>query len=375
MARGLDGLRVVELSQMVAVPLTARLLADFGADVIHIEHPVRGDTCRTLQDAAARRVGGLVENVAPYIWENYNRNKRSMTLDVSQQAGRQVIYKMLETADVFLTNMRPSELGRYHLEYDTLSQMNPGLIYASLTGMGKNGPDKDVPGYDHTIYWARAGFSHRLAEKGQIISGFVGAFGDNVAALILAYGVMTALYIRERTGVGQEVDANLLHSGIFHDAWDVTAGLVTGHDVQMADRTTVGAMLNCYQTKDKRWLRIGFTQPDRYWSRFCRVLEREDLEHDPRFETTADKSNNNAALVSVLDEVFATKTLDEWKGRLGTDLPWAPCQTIPEVCNDPQARINGVFEAYDHPTYGSMEVVANPVHLNKTPADIRMPGP
>ncbi len=375
MAGGLEGMKVVDLSQMVAVPLTARLLADFGADVIHIEHPVRGDTCRTLQDAAARRVGAPVDDVAPYIWEHYNRNKRSMTTDVSQPGGRQIIYRMLETADVFLTNMRPSELERYHLEYDTLSQLNPKLIYASLTGMGKKGPDKDLPGYDHTIYWARAGFSHRLARKGQVVRGFVGAFGDNVAAVVLAYGIMTALYIRERTGVGQEVDVNLLHTGIFHDAWDVTAALVNGRDTQMLDGTEVGAMLNAYRTKDDRWLRIGFTQPDRYWSRFCRALEREDLEHDPRFETTEDKSNNNAALVTVLGEVFRGKTLDEWKARLGNDLPWAPCQNIPEVCNDPQARENDVFATYEHPAYGRMEVVTNPVHLSKTPAEIRMPGP
>ncbi|MFC1949336.1 CaiB/BaiF CoA transferase family protein [Chloroflexota bacterium] len=372
---GLEGLKVIEMGQMVAVPMASRLLGDFGADVIHIEHPIRGDTGRTVQTAAARRVGLPVEDIVPYIWEHYNRNKRGMTLDVSQEEGQQLLYKMVGTADVFLTNMRPFEIERYHLDYKTLSKLNPRLIYASLTGLGKNGADKNVPSYDHTIYWARAGFSHRLAAKGMAISGQVGAFGDNIAAMVMAYGIMTALYIRETTGVGQEVDISLLNTGIYHDSWDVTGALITGRDIQMPDWSESGALLTCYQTKDGRWLRVGFVLPDRYWARFCQAIGREDLENDPRFDSTQTKAQNNAALLDILKDVFKGKTLAEWKERLGNDIPWAPVQTIPEVCQDPQARQNGAFIQYDHPSYGPMELVANPVMLSKTPSGVNMPAP
>ncbi len=165
MPSALEGLKVIELAQVVAVPMAGRLLADFGADVVHIEHPVRGDIGRALGLIRARPAEATEENVVPYKWEHVNRNKRGITLDVSQEGGRQLLYKMLKKADVFTTNMRPYEIERYHLEYDTLNKLNPGLIYASLTGLGKKGPERNLPAYDHTIYWARAGWSHRLAPK------------------------------------------------------------------------------------------------------------------------------------------------------------------------------------------------------------------
>ena len=245
-----------------------------------------------------------------------------------------------------------------------------------MTGLGKKGPERNLPAYDHTIYWARAGWSHRLALKGQAIVGKVEAFGDTVAATVLAYGIMTALYMRERTGVGQEVDVNLLQTGIFHAGWELSGALSNPQDMQMSERTAAGGALNiCYLTKDGRWLRLGFTTPERFWSKFCQAIDREDLEHDPRFQTTEVQRQNNVALISILDEVFLSKSLDEWKACFPDDIPWAVVQNIPEVCSDPQARINGVFITYDHPVYGPIEVLANPVNLSKAPAEIRRPAP
>ncbi|MBI2830038.1 MAG: CoA transferase [Chloroflexi bacterium] len=375
MSGGLEGIKVIELAQALAVPMAGRLLADFGADVVHVEHPVSGDMLRT--GYSRQGVSYVQEKTVHYGWEDANRNKRDLTLDVSREAGQKVIYRLIEKADVFLTNMRPYETEKYHLEYDDLNKFNPRLVYGSLNGVGKKGPDRNMAHFDHTVYWARGGFAHRLAPRGQVIGGGKPneGFGDNIGGLVLAYGILTALLIREKTGIGQEVDVSLLNAAIFHRSRDFSGILNTGQDLQMGDRLEATALSNCYQTKDGRWLRLGLVAPERWWAMFCKAIGREDLEHDPRFATFEGKTQNKEALMSVLDEVFLSKTLEEWKVCLGSVMPWAPVQNGPEVCNDPQARINGAFLNYNHPVHGPMQVVANPVNLSKTPAEVTMPAP
>ena len=407
MAIALDGIKVVDLSQVAAVPAAARHLADFGADVIHVENPATGDFWRGYQAGQGTGATGVPSDIN-YNWENYNRNKRGVTLDLSQERGQEILYKLVEEADVFLTNLRPIELERFNLEYATLSRLNPRLIYGALTGFGKKGPDRNVPAYDLTAYWTRAAIPYLLTMFGMPGPSFRPAFGDNVAALALAFGVMTALYVRERTGVGQEVDLALYHTGIYQISFDIAGALVTGQDYKdelmkrrqeqeesvrklreemIAEAEAAVARLSDlnrgnmpnplamrYQTKDERMVVLLALQPDRYWSRFCQAIEREDLEHDPRFESIERRAENSAALIAILDEVFLTRTLDEWKPRLAA-LPFAPAQTLLEVINDPQARANDFFVTFDHPTYGRIEVIANPVKLSKTPATVRMPAP
>jgi crotonobetainyl-CoA:carnitine CoA-transferase CaiB-like acyl-CoA transferase len=188
---------------------------------------------------------------------------------------------------------------------------------------------------------------------------------------------MTALFIRERTGVGQEVDVSLLGMGVFAISYDIAASLVTGQDRQPVKREDGSdALFNPYCTKDGRWLWIALFQPDLYWSAFCRAIERQDIEHDPRFETFEARTQNHAALFHILEEAFLSKTLAEWKVRLNeAGLAWSVVQSLPEVIADPQIRANDYFVPMEHPTYGRMEVVANPIRLSKTPATIRMPAP
>ena len=403
MAMALEGIKVVDVSQVAAVPMAARHLADFGADVIHIEHPQRGDSWRVYQagqgvNPAGQGAGGYgAASDINYNWENFNRNKKSVTVDLSQEGGQQVIYKLLENADVFVSNLRPSELERYKLEYDTLCQINPRLIYGCLTGYGRKGPDKNTPAYDVTSLWARSEIPYMLSLPGVPCSGFRAAFGDNVAALALAYGVMTALFVRERTGVGQEVDVALLHVGLYQLSFDIAGALVSGQDyadwIEMPPpelvaeaeaaterirdfykRSSPNPLAAFYRTKDERLILMMALQPDRYWSKFCRAIDREDLEHDPRFSTFEARVENRIALYEIIDEAFLSRTLEEWKVRL-EGIPFGVFQNLVEAINDPQAKANDFFVAYDHPTYGRMEVVANPVKLSKTPATIRMPAP
>ena len=395
MALALEGIKVVDVSQVAAAPMAARHLADFGADVIHVEHPLRGDSFRVYQAGRGGTTG--VPSEIDYHWENGNRNKRSLSLDLSQEGGREIIYKLLTEADVFVSNLRLFELEKFKLEYDTLRRLNPRLIYGTLTSYGRSGPERNEPGYDATAYWTRAGIPHALSQPGIPCVGFRTAIGDNVAALALFSGIMTALYNRERTGVGQQVDVALFQVGVYVLSFDIAGALVTGKDYEdwreqpppemvaeaVEATSRIGAFYKSkapnplamgYLTKDLRGILFVALQPDRYWSKFCQAIEREDLEHDPRFNSFEARAENREVLYPILDEVFLSRTYDEWKPRL-VGIPFATRQNLVEVIHDPQARANDYFVPIEHPTYGRMEVIANPVNLSETPATIRMPAP
>jgi len=376
MVLALEGVKVVDVSQVAAVPMCARHLADFGAGVVHIEHPQRGDSWRIFQAGQGTGTAG-VESSINYNWENFNRNKRSLALDLSQDGGRKIIYRMLEETDVFVTNLRLHERQQFGLEFETLNQLYPRLIYGSLTGFGKKGPEAGAPAYDTTAYWARSGIPHRLTMAG-VRPGFTAAFGDNIAALGIAFGVMIALYVREKTGVGQEVDLSLLHTGIYQNSFDIAGALVTGKDCdewrRLSREDNPNPLSGGYETKDGRAMIFVMLQPDLWWVRVCQAIGLEELIDDPRFNSMEARKENNVELMHIFDEVFKSKTLDEWKPIL-TGIPYAPLQNYHEVLNDPQARANDFFVTYDHPTYGRIEAVANPVKLSNTPATVRMSAP
>jgi crotonobetainyl-CoA:carnitine CoA-transferase CaiB-like acyl-CoA transferase len=407
MPMALEGIKVIDVSQVAAVPMCARHLADFGADVLHIEHAVTGDSWRNLQAGAGGGPAGIPSDI-PYNWEAFNRNKRSVAIDLSKEGGRNIIYRMVERADVFLTNLRLCEREKFKMEYKILNALNPRLIYGSVTGHGREGPDKDVPAYDTTVFWARSGVSHLLTILGMSGPNPRPAFGDNVAGLGLAFGVMNALYARDRTGLGQEVDTSLFFSGLYQLTFDVAGALATGRD-EMEYRLTDGfegteeekkerdaliddsrlailrlanfyreripnPMANTYGTKDGKLIRFNALQADRYWSKFCKMIGREDLEPDPRFATMEARKENCKELFHIFREAFLTRTLEEWRPLIA-DIPASPMQTLVDVINDPQARANNFFLPYDHPNYGAIEIMASPVNMSRTPATIRMPAP
>ena len=409
MSLALDGIKVVDASQAVAVPMAARHLGDFGADVIHVESPLTGDSWRAYQAGVGGSAGPPSE--INYNFETYNRNKRSLSLDLSQESGQAVMYKLLGEADVFLTNMRPSEQERFRMDYATLHERYPRLVHGSISGVGKKGPERDLPSYDATALWFRSGMHYALSQRGIGGMGWRPAFGDTVAAMTLFAGIMTALYTRERTGVGQQVDLSLFNVGVYQLSFDMAAFLATGTDFREmmmktleeegnTDRMRLRAQLMAeveaatarlreffmeyittplstpYQTKDGRNFHINILLPDRYYPRVCRAIGREDLIDDPRFATHEPRRQNGPELYRIMRDAFLTKTLDEWRPILGREeIPWAPQQTIREVVNDPQARANDFFVPFDHPGHGRMEVVANPIKLSETPSTIRLPAP
>ncbi len=376
MALTLEGIKVVEVGQVAAVPMTGQHLADFGAEVIHVEHPVTGDSLRAQGPWISASLG-LPPGRNP-AYETYNRNKKSLTLDVSQKRGQDVLHRLVEKADVFQTNMRPSELERYNMGYQNLNKTNSGLIYASLNGYGKEGAEKDLPGYDFTAYWARSGCAHMVPKPGTPPDIPLDSFGDVIAGMGLAFGIVLALLEREKTGRGQEVDVNLYQMGVYQATSVVSGNLFSGNKYEKWRReckeNPPNPMVGAYETEDGRWLFLCFIQPDRYWHAFCEAIERKDLEYDSRFNSTQSRVEHNIMLLEILKEVFQNKPLSEWKIRL-RGFPFDIVQTPGEVVQDPQARANHFFVPFEHPNFGLMDMQANPINLRKTPAAIRTAAP
>jgi len=396
MGLALEGIKVIDVSQVAAVPMCARHFADFGADVIHVEHPVTGDSWRVFQAVTAEQKACAPSDFN-YNFENFNRNKRGVTVDLSQEGGREIIYKLVEQADVFVSNLRLFELERYKLEYTDLCKINPRIICGNVSGYGKTGPDRNLPAYDATAYFARSGIPSMLSDPGSFTLGYRPTVGDNVAALALAYGVMMALFQREKTGVGQEVDISLLHTALYQFSFDVAGVLATGLDfddwresppqelLDQAQAVTMQLMAfrsaratspltGMYMTKDFKALIFVVLQPDRYWAKFCKAIGQEDMADDPKYQSIEGRAEHIVFLRQAITEVFLTKTLDEWRPLL-EGMPYAPMQTVKEAVNDTQARESGCFVAYDHPQHGRIEAVANPVILSKDPATVRIPAP
>ncbi|MBW1911716.1 MAG: CoA transferase [Deltaproteobacteria bacterium] len=377
----LSGIRVVDVSQVAAVPMTARILADFGADVIHVENTITGDLFRWV--LAGMETG--IKSDVNYIWENYNRNKKSIAIDLSKEAGQKILHKILEKSDIFLTNMRPFELKKFNLEYEQLNNINARLICGFLNGFGKEGNEKNMPAFDHTGYWARSGIPHRLKsltaklqEPNAMLPAFVPSFGDHMAAMILVSGIMIALYNREKTGKGEEVHTSLFQAGVYQQAFDLSGSLVNGQDcvTLSSDEDWPNPLYWQYQTKDNRWLLFSVLNIDRYAEKVFKAIGREDLLDDPRFNTLEQLNANKLILMDLLKQIFMKKTLKEWKPLLtAAEVPYSPVQTHAEVINDPQARANDFFISYDHPDHGCVEGVANPIKLSHYPENVRMPAP
>jgi len=396
MSTALKGIKVIDCSQVAAVPMCARILGDFGADVIHIENPVTGDYWRVFKDAQVDS-GQACPSEFDYNWENYNRNKRSVTLDLTKETGRAIMHRMVKQADVFLSNLRSFELERFKVDYDTVNKLNPRIIWGNVNGYGKKGQDKDLPAYDATAYWSRAAIPYVMSQPGIPVWGYRPGIGDNVVALALAYGVMQALYLREKTGVGQEVDVSLFHTGLFQISFDVSGALITGKDFSdwrdqpptELQQQSLGAIFQlmafysarmtspltgAYFTKDGRTLMFIILQPDRYWVKFCRALGREDLASDPKYATMEGRAKDISALRQTFAGIFMTRTLEEWRPLL-EGIPYAPNQSLKEAVNDLQAIDSGCFVTYQHPQKGPIRQLANPIIMSKDPASVRMPAP
>jgi formyl-CoA transferase len=375
MVQGLEGIKVVEVGGAFAMPAAGMLMGSWGADVIHVEPPGKGDNCRHL--VAQGMAGWARPHDVNYLWEMTDRNKKSLALNLKSPEGREVLHKLIADADVFLNNLRPYEMDKFHLTYEELKKLNPRLVYANLTGYGCEGPEKNTGGYDSVAFWARSGVMDLMHDKDSAPNISRPAYGDHVTTLAFLSGVMAALYVRERTGIGQKVEVSLYQAAVWALSADITGCLVSGEDSVMPQRQTMGNPIrNVYPTKDGRWIMLGMTNAQHYWPAFCRAVGHPEWEELPKFATYEARAENAEELVSLITEVFLARTYREWFETLGKErLVWSQVTTPLEVTKDEQALVNDFFEEIDHSRYGKIRLVNNPVKLSETTAKTRCRAP
>jgi len=357
----MTGMRVVELGLWVAGPSAGGVLADWGAEVVKIEPP-DGDPFRGLYLS----VSG-VEVPANPPFELDNRGKRSIALNLRTAEGRAIADRLIDGADVFVTNVRPEVLEGFGLDDARLRARNPRLVYARVTGYGERGPDRDRPAYDIGAFWSRAGIAAALTPPGGDPPYQRGALGDHIAGITLAGGIAAALLARATSGEGQAVTTSLLRVGVFVLGWDTSATLRLGIPATPLTRTTTpNPVIDCYRAGDGRWFWLLGLQGQRHWPDLVRAVERPEWLEDPRFATMGGRRDNCAALVGLLDEIFVTRPLAEWSEIFDrTGMWWAPVQTTQDVIRDPQAIAAGAFVDVPQPDGTRIRGVASPVDFSR----------
>ena len=369
MKRAFEGIKVVEFGGAAAMPLAGMLMGSWGAEVIHIEPPGRGDLARMMSH---RLSSWTQHSEINYIWEHLDRNKKSICINLKKTEGQTVVHEICKEADVFLNNLRPYEMEKFNLTYEIISKLNPKIIYANLTGYGSRGPEKNSGGYDSVAFWESSGVMDLMHDHDTAPNISRSAYGDSITSLSLFGGIMAALFIRERTGIAQKVEVSLYNTAVWVLGMDITGCLITGQNATRPQRKTMSNPIrNVYPTKDNRWIMLGMTNAQHYWPEFCQAIGRPDLENDPKFATFDKRQEHAAELVKIIDDIFLSRTYDDWIETLSKyKLVWSPVRTPLEVSNDEQANANDFFVEWDHPDHGNLRVLNSPIKLSKTPSEI-----
>jgi crotonobetainyl-CoA:carnitine CoA-transferase CaiB-like acyl-CoA transferase len=373
----LSGIRVLDLTIWQQGPMTTAMLADWGADVIKIEGPDSPDPGRSLVRYEATPGGPNA------YFETHNRNKRSLVLDLKTERGRRVFYRLAEGADLVIQNFRPGVGDRLGIGYQALRERNPRLVYCQASGFGLNGPDTQRPALD-PLAQARGGVMSVTGEPESPPTRTFAGFADQVSAFLLAYGIMVALFHRERTGEGQMVDGSLLQSTIAAQSFNITSylmsGTYAGSPIPRISRKLTSPLWNHYKTGDGRWIMLGMTQIGRYWPDLRQALADAAGEAVGPEEMSVDWIRMNAgellALITKLDDLFATRPAAWWVEHLRKyDLLVEAVQDYGDLADDEQVKANGMLATLEHGQHGPLPIVAPPVNLSVTPGTIRHAAP
>jgi crotonobetainyl-CoA:carnitine CoA-transferase CaiB-like acyl-CoA transferase len=356
----LEGIRVVEVATMILVPATGMMLADYGADVIKIETPGVGDGNRYLH-----QLTGMPVSEIPYCYLQDNRNKRSVALDLKSEEGLAILRQLLETADVFTSNVRPQALERLGLTYEEVQAINPGIIYAYANGYGEAGPEATSPGYDVICYWSRSGLEATLFPYEGWLSPIPAGSGDHPTGVALFGAIMLALYDRQRSGRGRKVTTSLIASGTYANSSNVQGQLCGAEFPERVHRDESHNFAYIYyRAGDGQVFKPAIVNVEKRWPSFCRAMGRPDLIDDPRFANNDIRIQHMTELIAIFDEVIAQHDLEYWKAALREhDIPFAVPSDYEAVENDPQLAANGVFIEVDDPRYGKMRMVDSPIKL------------
>lgn len=357
----LAGIRVVEMGIWVAGPAAGGILADWGAEVVKVEPP-KGDPMRRLYSALSQ---SKESRCPPF--DLFNRGKRSVAVDVNDEAGRRVVEELIASADVFLTNMRPAFLQRTGLDHETLLAKYPRLVYGSLTAYGLEGPDRDAPGYDVGAFSARSGLADRSKPVGDPPPNLPGALGDNITGITLVAAILAGLLHRERNGEGQLVATSLLRAGIYCIGMDLAARLDLERLAPPPSRKSPqNPLMNSYAASDGRWFWLLGAESERHWPSLLAAVDDPELGRDERFATPRDRRRNSPALVTRLEEIFATRTREAWKETFAeVGVWWSPVNTVEDLLLDEQVLSSGAFtevvERSAESERGARRAVATPV--------------
>jgi crotonobetainyl-CoA:carnitine CoA-transferase CaiB-like acyl-CoA transferase len=358
----LAGIKVLDISTYIAGPAAAVVLGDYGADVIKVEQPGEGDPNRAMMQGASYPKARV-----NYPWLMDSRNKRSIALDLKHAAGRAVLDPLIAQSDVLITNFPLPVRDRLKLAYADVSGLNERLIYASLTGFGETGPDRNQPGFDSTAYFARSGLVDQLRYDGQPPHFSLPAQGDRATAMAIVAGIMMALFHRERSGKGTQVSSSLLANGLWSNGVYAQASLVGAFLPLRPPRDRPRSALgNLYRTLDERWVLISLPMEERLWPRLCKALGKPDLEHDTRFAATTTRRANAATLTAIIDAEFARHPAAEMCRRLKeATLPFSLINRIEDVATDEQAVAAGAVVETANPDMP--RTIAAPFQLGSTP--------
>jgi crotonobetainyl-CoA:carnitine CoA-transferase CaiB-like acyl-CoA transferase len=373
MVAPLSGIRVVEVSNWLAAPSAAALMADLGADVIKVEPP-GGDAFRQFDMRAFGYDHDFATNAA---FELDNRGKQSIVVALDRPGGSELVKRLAEDADVFITNLVQHRRERYGLTVEDVQAVNDGLVYVSFSGYGTDGPDAGRAGFDYAAFWARSGIMGLMGEPPSSPPICRPGQGDQTTALNLLASTLAALRLRDQTGEGQVVDVTLLGTGIWTIGPDLSAVLQAHQHPPRHERShPANPIWNPYQCSDGRWLLLVMPQPDRYWPPFCEMVERPEWVSDERYDTLAHRMEHSERLTAEIDAIFSSADLAAWAQRLdAAGLIWAPVAELPEVVDDPTVRALGSFVEVEHPEFGSFETLAAPFKIRGADLAPRGPAP
>jgi crotonobetainyl-CoA:carnitine CoA-transferase CaiB-like acyl-CoA transferase len=371
----LAGIRVVEWAHQHLGPGAGMFLADMGADVVRVESPARPDSLRYFESLWGYRF--MLPAERNTFTEDLLRNKRSLSLDLNQEGAKDVMRRLVESADVFLTNYRPAAARKQGLDYETLSSINPKLIYARGTAYGEEGPYQDAPGLE-MMGLAKGGLMLGSAQAGSDPVYPTMGLNDRLGAIGLAFSVVAALFARTRTGEGQQVRTSLLGWTLNLQASAISAAANTGQEVRPPSRSDQNDPLyNVYQLGDGTWIALGMVnRPDDYWPVFCTAIGRPELVDDSRFATYAKRDENHAALISILDDVFAQMTWPQWEGKMA-EFEMIACRvnSLVDLAADDQVLANKYLLKRPHKDLGEFWYISTPIDFEKTPVSVRREAP
>jgi crotonobetainyl-CoA:carnitine CoA-transferase CaiB-like acyl-CoA transferase len=368
--RPLEGIKVVEVSMWAFVPTAGALLAEWGASVTKIEAS-SGDPVRGLNYAGiAPGTGGF-----SLMYELFNRGKRDVAMDLAADGATELLYQMIETADVFLVSLLPSARRRLAIDVEDIRARNPTIIYAVGSGQGARGDDADQGGYDSISFWSRSGIASAVTpdDYGHPLPMPGGAFGDALSGAMLAAGVAAAVVQRDRTGEGCTVDVSLLGTAM----WTLQPGIAGATLINVpelpkfARNQVPNPLVNSYRTADGRFVALCMLQGQRYWPGFCAAIGRPDLIGDPRFADDESRARNIEDCIAELDAVFCTRPLADWKQVLATqEGQWDVVQKAGELPHDRQAIANGYMQPVDYGDGRVLRMVSSPVQFDGAPSPI-----